>query len=624
VVYRARQKERMQRAIKLTCPRDELRERQDSDQFAATWEAEVAVLAEVTHTRIAKIIDWGEALHPQGILPYTVMEYIEGVHMDEMWVRESVTGATFLALFDHVFDALDYLHGEGIMHCDVKAANVLVRRDSRGYSATLVDLGVAKVLKPFAEEEDEDGVSETPSLSAGAEAMPVSDELSDVTMFFSTARITRPEWQGLIEQQVPRAQIAEMFPGHDLYAFGKLLEQALESSNVAVAIERDLGKQALGAVETIRDRLLAPLGEEYYQTASSVRQDWAKLSPAYLSPLQIPELAVGASARTSLATPAGRVSITDRVFDIISHPLFQRLRNIPQLELASLVYPGASHSRLLHSLSIFDTTRRYVSHLLNDPNFLLLVERPQVEALLLQALLHDIGHYPLSHMFEDVSEEERLAGSPRLVPSDDELFWVFVAPEHAPDDFRDYADDLAEEMGRLGQPLLSAVLAGEGGAPPLVSPASMRAMQRTSQLAGPAECVLSGILSSPIDADKVAYLTDDSIMTGVRYGLGIDIDALLAALRAPRTDDITPGVRVIAIGDKGLTAAEGIVLARYWMLRRVYWHHTNRSTIAMTKLVIDRLVATDQLTMRDFFRKTLFADLPTALAWLSACFRQSH
>ena len=114
-------------------------------------------------------------------------------------------------------------------------------------------------------------------------------------------------------------------------------------------------KQALGAVETIRDRLLAPLGEEYYQTASSVRQDWAKLSPAYLSPLQIPELAVGASARTSLATPAGRVSITDRVFDIISHPLFQRLRNIPQLELASLVYPGASHSRLLHSLSIFDT-----------------------------------------------------------------------------------------------------------------------------------------------------------------------------------------------------------------------------------------------------------------------------
>ncbi|HAL27649.1 MAG TPA: hypothetical protein DCP25_13080 [Chloroflexi bacterium] len=244
VVYRARQKERMQRAIKLTCPRDELRERQDSDQFAATWEAEVAVLAEVTHTRIAKIIDWGEALHPQGILPYTVMEYIEGVHMDEMWVRESVTGATFLALFDHVFDALDYLHGEGIMHCDVKAANVLVRRDSRGYSATLVDLGVAKVLKPFAEEEDEDGVSETPSLSAGAEAMPVSDELSDVTMFFSTARITRPEWQGLIEQQVPRAQIAEMFPGHDLYAFGKLLEQALESSNVAVAIERDLGKQA--------------------------------------------------------------------------------------------------------------------------------------------------------------------------------------------------------------------------------------------------------------------------------------------------------------------------------------------------------------------------------------------
>jgi len=152
----------------------------------------------------------------------------------------------------------------------------------------------------------------------------------------------------------------------------------------------------------------------------------------------------------------------------------------------------------------------------------------------------------------------------------------------------------------------------------------MRAMQRTSQLAGPTECVLSGILSSPIDADKVAYLTDDSIMTGVRYGLGIDIDALLAALRAPRTDDITPGVRVIAIGDKGLTAAEGIVLARYWMLRRVYWHHTNRSTIAMTKLVIDRLVATDQLTMRDFFRKTLFADLPTALAWLSACFRQSH
>ena len=106
-------------------------------------------------------------------------------------------------------------------------------------------------------------------------------------------------------------------------------------------------------------------------------------------------------------------------------------------------------------------------------------------------------------------------------------------------------------------------------------------------------------------------------MTGVRYGLGLDLDALLGALRAPDPEHVERGTPRLAIADKGLTAAEGVVLARYWMLRRVYRHHTNRATIAMVKFAVDALRRAGRFDMEAYFEQMLFANATSALAYLA-------
>lgn len=142
-----------------------------------------------------------------------------------------------------------------------------------------------------------------------------------------------------------------------------------------------------------------------------------------------------------------------------------------------------------------------------------------------------------------------------------------------------------------------------------------------------AERVLAGVISSGIDVDKVAYLREDSLMTGVGYGLGIDIDALLSSLKVPEEADIRGGVfqgrPVIAISDKGLPAAESVELARLWMLRRVYWHHTSRAMMAMCKFVISQLLQNQLLDFPTYFGETLFLTDVEAAKWLAILYDQS-
>jgi HD superfamily phosphohydrolase len=135
--------------------------------------------------------------------------------------------------------------------------------------------------------------------------------------------------------------------------------------------------------------------------------------------------------------------------------------------------------------------------------------------------------------------------------------------------------------------------------------------------------LIAGILSSPIDVDKVAYLQDDSTMTGIRYGQGIDLDALLGSLRAPRPEEIDHRHPVIAINDKGLSAAESVAVARYWMLKRVYWHHTNRAIMAMVKFVIASLLEAGRLDMVAYLRQGLFGTETEAIGYLSGAFQRA-
>jgi HD superfamily phosphohydrolase len=621
-VFRATYKNLMNRAVKVLDPHYEISAGDIPEKMKKTFRLEVALLSRLTHRHIAKITDLGLSLDEASRWWYA-MDFIDGEQLTTTyWQNNSLPASLFLRVIDQVLDAVEYLHANGVMHSDLKGKNILISRDGT-YQATVLDLGVAKVVKQplmqdllAGEEPDDDqeeGHSQQPEL-------PSMWEEEDYTLFFSSRSITRDIWKGYLNGKISRRKLAEeLFPFHDLYGLGVLLRDALNVERQRDQLARGLGPDGLAAMGRVRDRLLMD-GEERYSSVAQLRNDWSKLDPGYLAPLKIDELAVGATAATSIATPTGRVSLSHRMLAVLNHPAMQRLRHIPQLEFVSLVFPGATHTRLLHSLTSFDTTRRYLLHLLRDPNFRLMVDDHDVVATLLWGLTHDIGHYPLSHMFEDFATEQADAGVTRTIPTDEDLFWAFVAPDRTAPDFTLYAEFIQEDVRRAVSARgrsFAEMLAHNGLFAPDV-------FDRLAKIGEPAELryrLLSGVLSSSVDVDKVSYLTDDSVMTGVRFGHGIDIDGLLAALRTPDAAHIEPGkTPLVAITDKGLPGAESVILARYWMLKRVYWHHTNRAMIAMVKSVIAQLDAAGRLDIGQYLRDNLFSDAPQALRWLSEHF----
>lgn len=233
------------------------------------------------------------------------------------------------------------------------------------------------------------------------------------------------------------------------------------------------------------------------------------------------------------------IPLTNRVRSIIDSSEFRRLARISQLGLVSLVYPAAHHSRFEHSLGVYRLSLLYLQHLAEDERFAALVSNHDAELLIVAALLHDLGHWPFCHPIEDM----RLPGVP-----EHELFANSFLLEG------EIADALRDEWGVQPREVVS--LLSE-------KPRTARAK------------ILQSILSGPIDIDKMDYLQRDSLHAGVPYGRNFDQERLIASLCLNSTET------ALAIRDKGKTAAEMMVFARYVMFSEVYWHHAVRSATAM-------------------------------------------
>jgi hypothetical protein len=96
---------------------------------------------------------------------------------------------------------------------------------------------------------------------------------------------------------------------------------------------------------------------------------------------------------------------SDLLYDVISHPWFQRLRRIKQLGLTDFVYPGALHTRFQHALGAMHLMGRVLDNLRNKK---VEITEEEYEASQLAVLLHDIGHSPFSHSLEGTFTEDKL------------------------------------------------------------------------------------------------------------------------------------------------------------------------------------------------------------------------
>jgi uncharacterized protein len=255
----------------------------------------------------------------------------------------------------------------------------------------------------------------------------------------------------------------------------------------------------------------------------------------------IPEFASLDASRGIIRIPNEQdVPFTPRVRALVDTAEFQRLRHISQLGLATLIYPGANHTRFEHALGVFNNAIRYIWQLGRDARFCSIIDHHKAELLLVSALLHDLGHWPFCHPIEDLSLPD--------LPSHEAYAAEYLRPE------RELAQVLKSEWNIEPEEVLDVLVA------------------RTDS---PELRLLRSILSGPIDIDKMDYLERDSLHCGVPYGRHFDKNRLIQSLVLNEAGD------GLAITQKGKTAAELMVFARYVMFSEVYWHHTVRSATCM-------------------------------------------
>lgn len=211
------------------------------------------------------------------------------------------------------------------------------------------------------------------------------------------------------------------------------------------------------------------------------------------------------------------------VIDLIDTAPFQRLRRIRQLGPAFLTFHGAESSRFTHSLGVLQLARQALRHLERLAPDLALQRRLLFGA----ALLHDVGHAPLSHSGEDMFGLSHESWSGRLIREQAELSRLLDADQP-------------------GGAVAVANLLEHG-----VSP----------------DRAIAALVSSQLDCDRLDYLLRDSYSTGTSFGQ-LDLERIIAALT------LAPD-GTLAIHPKGLMAVEHYLVVRQLMYRSVYNHRLN-------------------------------------------------
>ena len=278
----------------------------------------------------------------------------------------------------------------------------------------------------------------------------------------------------------------------------------------------------------------------------------------------------------------GGIPVTQLELDLISLPIFQRLRGLRQLARVNYVFPGAEHSRFVHSLGVLYIMGLMTEHLLKQhPD---LITEEDVVKMRVAALLHDIGHYPLSHLGECVYGycKDNIDIAPTLVCGlDDKDKPLYeIAASHSKTAHH-------EQLGKY-------IVTNHYGVCEILKKNNLDPTEIAEIFTGEIgsrNMVYSQLLHSSLDADRLDYLLRDSYQTGVKYGL-VDLQyltRLLMIVQDPNLASENNG-KVLVCNKKGQHVVEHFLMSRYFHYYQIVFHKTNGAFEGLIKVLYTKLL----------------------------------
>src|SRR3989344_956204 len=282
----------------------------------------------------------------------------------------------------------------------------------------------------------------------------------------------------------------------------------------------------------------------------------------------------------------GFVYLTELEERIIGPPLFQRLRHVRQNDVASYVYPSLNTSRFEHALGCATVAGKMAASLCRSPQWddyqsALGIEAQFEQTCRLYALLHDVGHLPLSHLFEMAFDLYAATLSPAipLMALCEQWFGV---------------SGFTKLHEASGSAITRAIL--EDVPPPApIRDAILRLMSvKRLDVADPLRPVKL-LVDSEIDADRIDFTKRDGLLAGGEYGT-YDIERLCSAVFLQRHDEDWR----LAYSHKALGSIEALLLDRCRSYTWIHFHHRIMALKLAARFVIESMLREGTISKPDF------------------------
>ena len=496
------------------------------------FRTEIINITKFNHQNILKVVDgdyYTVYINEQEVkIPYTVTEYVDGYTLETVFEEdESILKDVFpneeriFDLFFQIASGLSYLHSNAFFHCDIAPKNVFLKKNV-----------------------DSEWFAIIGDLGAGRTVLPNSFEKTRV---IGTWNYMTSEAQAVKNHIIGWDEFSKLQPHWDIYSLVKTITET---------IERIKNKNFLVEVWHL-DRLYERLTTCNYRSVSELAEDIEALRPNSNRIFQLDELSEASNQIRQILIPINPAFMSNRMYALAKHDLLLRLMNVPELLEGATTFPSANHTRYEHSLGTYELMRKAMLSLLRNKKYVCFFDKRMVILGLLSALLSSLTNYPLSYALTELSSHEKqlMPGYSNRILFEKLLSYKKNESEESlleciKKNFADYSIQLNE---------LEYVMFGKNSDE-----------ERNEKLE-----VLFNLLNSSVGVRIIDYLARDSYHIGLKYS--IDTDSLFSHMSIHNGE--------FCLNQVGISAAEQVIINRYWLFKRVYWCEPNRANAALLKLL---------------------------------------